>query len=223
MKSHDTKDNQRTGGSFIFSLVSSECHHPRSPLPVRCVLGVAVSAGGSVYPGAHGARHEARRLQEAQQRGTESLAQPTGQRGRGEGAAPGGQQRITSANGGQTPLLRPDTPPPSCTYGQMHASWIRPDVRHSSDSSAMKRCLCPQHKSGRCFISSHLFLQGRRSDSQKSGLLRESVLHIFWGPVVEERCELVELDSFWFLEVVTEWSILRLSLLLVQNNTSDLV
>lgn len=76
------------------------------------MLGVAVSAGGSVYPGAHGARHEARRLQEAQQRGTESLAQPTGQWGRGEGAAPGGQQRITSANGGQTPLLRPDTPLP---------------------------------------------------------------------------------------------------------------
>lgn len=188
MKSHDTKDNQHTGGSLIFSLVSSECHHPRSPLPVRRVLGVVVSAGGSVYPGAHGARHEARRLQEAQQRGTESLAQPTGQRGRGEGAAPGRQQRIASANGGQTPLLRLDTPPPPCTYGQMHASWIRPDVRHSSDSSAMKRCLCPQHKSGRCFISSHLFLQGRRSDSQKNGLLGESVLHIFLGPVVEKRC-----------------------------------
>lgn len=88
----------------------------------------------------------------------------------------------------------------------------------------MKRCLCPQHKSGRCFISTHLFFQGRQSDSQESGLLRDSVLHIFLGPVVEKGvCELVELDSFWFLKVVTEWSILRLSLLLVQNNTSDLV
>lgn len=119
MKSHDAKDNRHTGGGLIFSLVSSECHHPRSPLPVWCVLGAAVSAGGSVYPGAHGARHEARRLQEAQQRGTESLAQPTGQRGRGEGATPGGQQRITPANRGgdtfastrHTPLLLPSLPP----------------------------------------------------------------------------------------------------------------
>lgn len=42
--------------------VFSECHHPRSPLPVRCVLGAAVSAGRPVYPRAHRARNEAWRL-----------------------------------------------------------------------------------------------------------------------------------------------------------------
>lgn len=47
---------------FCPPLVSSECHHPRSPLPVWCMLSAAVSAGGPVYPGAHRARHEARRL-----------------------------------------------------------------------------------------------------------------------------------------------------------------
>ena len=82
------------------------------------MLSAAVPAGGPVYPGAHGARHEARRLQEAQQRGAESLPQPAGQRGGGQGASAGGQQRITSAKGGQTPSLQPNKPPR--TLGLIH-------------------------------------------------------------------------------------------------------
>lgn len=101
--------------SVVFSFL--ECHHPRSSLPLWCMLSAAVSAGGAVHPGAHGSRYEAWLLQEAQQRGTESLPQPARQRGRGQGAAAGGQQRITSAQGGQTPLLHLKMP---CTHGQIH-------------------------------------------------------------------------------------------------------
>ncbi len=82
------------------------------------MLSAAVSAGGPVYPGAHGAWHEARRLQEAQQRGTESLPQPARQRGRGQGAAAGGQQCITSAKRGRHP--RSDPTPPIRTHGLIH-------------------------------------------------------------------------------------------------------
>lgn len=91
--------------SVVFSFL--ECHHPRSSLPLWCMLSAAVSAGGTVHPGAHGSRYEAWLLQEAQQRGTESLPQPARQRGRGQGAAAGGQQRITSAQGGADSLAPP--------------------------------------------------------------------------------------------------------------------
>lgn len=63
----------------LTNVFPSECHHPRSSLPVWCMLSAAVSSGGPVYPRAHGAWHEAWCIQEAQQRSTESLSQPSGQ------------------------------------------------------------------------------------------------------------------------------------------------
>ena len=96
---------------------SAELHHPRAALPLRCMLSSAVSAGRPVYPRAHGTRSETRRLQEAQQRCPEPLPQPPGQRGRGQGAPAGGQQRITSAKEGPTPSLHPRNP---CTNEQTH-------------------------------------------------------------------------------------------------------
>lgn len=121
---------------------SSECHHPRSSLPVWSMLSAAVSAGRPVYPRAHGARHEAWSLQEAQQRGTESLPQPPGQRGRGQGAPAGGQQRITSAKGGGADGLTPPQNP--CTWTETHifTTRTRSHLRHTSDWSAVMRSLC---------------------------------------------------------------------------------
>lgn len=95
------------------------------------MLSAAVSAGGPVYPGAHGARHEAWRLQEAQQRGTESLPQPPRQRGRGQGAAAGGQQRITLAKGGRHPRSNQIPPTPPYTWTDTH---ILPHGRHAVTS-----------------------------------------------------------------------------------------
>lgn len=142
--------------SVVFSFL--ECHHPRSSLPLWCMLSAAVSAGGAVHPGAHGSRYEAWLLQEAQQRGTESLPQPARQRGRGQGAAAGGQQRITSAQGGQTPSLHLKMP---CTHGQIHIIYHKDThthLRHTSHSSAAKRCLSvllsTAHKVGCSFLSS---------------------------------------------------------------------
>lgn len=125
----------------LWNAFSSECHHPRASLPVWGLLGAAVSPGGPVYPRAHGARHEARCLQEAQQRSTESLSQPPGQRGWGQGAAAGGQRCITSAKGGQTSSLYPWTP--AHMDRETHfTTWTRSHLGQTSDLTAMKRCLC---------------------------------------------------------------------------------
>lgn len=191
---------------FLSLSLSSECHHPRSSLPVRCMLGAAVPAGGPVHPGAHGARHEARRLQEAQQRGTESLPQPAGQRGRGQGAAAGGQQRITTAKGGRQ--KRSDPTPPAHTDRQIHTFfWTHSHLRHTSDSSAMKRGLCPQHKSGHSFLSSPFFIlkAGYCEDSLRT-LCKESVLSIFLGCSGKGVTWLSWTLIFGFYKAVTEWS-----------------
>lgn len=103
----------------LTNAVFTECHHSRSSLPLWCMLSAALSAGGPVHPRAHGARHEARRLQKAQQRGTKSLPQPTRQRGRGQRAAAGGQQCITSAKGGADSLAPPPPKVPA-HIGQIH-------------------------------------------------------------------------------------------------------
>lgn len=94
------------------------------------MLSAAVSAGGPVYPGAHRARHEARCLQEAQQRGTEPLPQPSRQRGRGQGAAARGQQRIASAEGGRHPRSDPTTPPHTWTdtHSFSHMDTVSPQA-----------------------------------------------------------------------------------------------
>lgn len=141
--------------SVVFSFL--ECHHSRSSLPLWCMLSAAVSAGGAVHPGAHGSRYEARLLQEAQQRGTESLPQPARQRGRGQGAAAGGQQRITSAQGGADSLAPPQnalhtwTDTHNLSQGHTHTSGTRHTRVPRRDV-----CLfcCPQHKVGRSFLSS---------------------------------------------------------------------
>lgn len=189
--------------STLTNIFFSECHHPRSSLPVWCMLSAAVSAGGPVYPGAHRAWHEAWRIQEAQQRSTESLSQPPGQRGWGQGAAAGGQQCITSAKGGRHPR---STPEPLHTWTDTH---ILPHG-HIHTSGTLQAgvpwrgvCVCVHStKVSSRSLAAPFF-------SLKQGTVRtlwrpwiRTVLRIFWAAV--ERCVcvcvwLAELDSnSWF-------------------------
>uniref|UniRef100_A0A3Q1FQQ8 Hippocampus abundant transcript 1 protein-like n=1 Tax=Acanthochromis polyacanthus TaxID=80966 RepID=A0A3Q1FQQ8_9TELE len=52
-------DGSDKGAKLNMANPTDERHHPRSSLPLWCMLSAAVSVGGSVHPGAHGAWHEA--------------------------------------------------------------------------------------------------------------------------------------------------------------------
>ena len=119
--------------------------------------------------------------------------------------------------GGQTPSLWPNNPP---THGLIHihfTTWTQSHLRHTSDSSATKRSLCPQHKSRHSFLRSpFLFL--------KQGIVKtlhkEGVLSIFRGCSGKVCVTWLSWTLiFGFYKPVTEWSIQQLAPLLVQNRT----
>lgn len=121
---------------------------------------------------------------------------------------------------GGADILAPNPTPP-CTHGQMHAFnhmgtfWPQAHVRLQCSeqvfvSTAQKWALLAQQPV--------FFFFSSRLPTLKS-LCQKSVLHSFWAEV--ERCVrwLSWTLILWFSEVVTEWRIPQLALLLVHNKT----
>lgn len=98
-------------------------------------------------------------------------------------------------------------------------------LRHTSDSSAKKRCLClcdcvHSTKVGSPSLAALFLLKAGYCEDSLKTLYEESVLSVFQAAV--ERCVFVWLSwtlIFPFSEVVREWSIQQLAPLLVQSRT----
>ncbi len=125
------------------------------------------------------------------------------------------------SQGGQTPSLQPNTPLADTDRYSHFTTWTHSHLRHTSDSSAMKMCLYPQHKSGH-FLSSSPFL-----------FFKQGSVRTLWKPCVKRvrwafsgcsgKVCVIWLSWTLFLgfhEAVTEWSLQQLApLLLVQHKT----